>query len=138
MRMQARQHRTGSDACVLAAGQTLSAAAEAAELLSSEGVEISLWDPRVLKPLDRAMILDAASHPLVVTVEDGVRVGGFGSLVNDALQQLDAPTVPRITQLGTPDTYLPHGTAQELQAELGLDAKGIAAAVTKTLARITA
>lgn len=138
MRMQARQHRTGADACVLAAGQTFGAAAEAAELLSSEGVEISLWDPRVLKPLDRAMILDAASHPLVVTVEDGVRVGGFGSLVNDALQQLDAPTVPRITQLGTPDTYLPHGTAQELQAELGLDAKGIAAAVTKTLARITA
>ncbi len=138
MRMQARQHRTGADACVLAAGQTLSAAAEAAELLSSEGVEISLWDPRVLKPLDRAMILGAASHPLVVTVEDGVRVGGFGSLVNDALQQLDASTVPRITQLGTPDAYLPHGTAQELHAELGLDAKGIAAAVTKTLARITA
>ena len=138
MRMQARQHRTGADACVLAAGQTLRAAAEAAELLSSEGVEVSLWDPRVLKPLDRAMILDAASHPLVVTVEDGVRVGGFGSLVNDALQQLDASTVPRITQLGTPDAYLPHGTAQELHAELGLDAKGIAAAVTKTLARITA
>ena len=136
MRMQARQHRTGADACVLAAGQTLRAAAEAAELLSSEGVEVSLWDPRVLKPLDRAMILDAASHPLVVTAEDGVRVGGFGSLVNDALQQLDAPTVPRITQLGTPDAYLPHGTAQELHAEFGLDAKGIAASVTKTLARI--
>ncbi len=137
MRMQGRQRRTGADACVLAAGQTLSAAAEAAELLSSDGVEISLWDPRVLKPLDRAMILDAASHPLVVTVEDGVRVGGFGSLVSDALQQLDVPTVPRITQLGTPDTYLPHGTAQELHAELGLDAVGIAASVRKTLARIT-
>ncbi len=138
MRAQARQHRSGPDACILAAGQTFNAAIEAAELLSAEGVEVSLWDPRVLKPLDRAMLLDAAAHPLVVTVEDGVRVGGFGSLVNDALQQLDAPSVPRITQLGTPDAYLPHGTAQELHAELGLDAKGIAAAVTKTLARITA
>ena len=138
MRAEARQHRSGPDACILAAGQTFNAAIEAAELLSAEGVEVSLWDPRVLKPLDRAMLLDAAAHPLVVTVEDGVRVGGFGSLVNDALQLLDSPSVPRITQLGTPDTYLPHGTAQELHAELGLDAKGIAAAVTKTLARITA
>ena len=137
MRVQARQHRSGPDACILAAGQTFNAAIEAAELLSAEGVEVSLWDPRILKPLDRAMLLDAAAHPLVVTVEDGVRVGGFGSLVNDALQQLDAPTIPRITQLGTPDAYLPHGTAQELHAELGLDAKGIAASVRKTLARIT-
>lgn len=137
MRPQARQHRTGSDACVLAAGQTLRAAAEAAELLSCEGIEISLWDPRMLKPLDRAMILDAASHPLVVTVEDGVRVGGFGSTVSDALQQLDVPSVPRISQLGTPDAYLPHGSAAELAAELGLDAKGIAASVSKTLARMT-
>ena len=84
------------------------------------------------------MVLDAAAHPLVVTVEDAVRVGGFGSLVNDALQQLDVPTAPRVSQLGTPDAYLPHGTAAELHAELGLDAVGIAAAVRKTLARITA
>ena len=137
-RLQARQHRSGPDACILAAGQTFNAAVEAAELLSAEGIAVSLWDPRILKPLDRAMVLDAAAHPLVVTVEDGVRVGGFGSLVSDALHQLDAPTVPRIAQLGTPDAYLPHGTAPELHAELGLDAKGIAAAVTKTLARITA
>ena len=137
-RLQARQHRSGPDACILAAGQTFNAAVEAAELLGAEGIAVSLWDPRILKPLDRAMVLDAAAHPLVVTVEDGVRIGGFGSLVSDALHQLDAPTVPRIAQLGTPDAYLPHGTAQELHAELGLDAKGIAAAVTKTLARITA
>ena len=138
LRMRARQHRSGPDACILAAGQTFAAATEAANMLSADGIEVSLWDPRVLKPLDRAMVLDAATHPLVVTVEDGVRVGGFGSLVNDALQQMDAPTVPRITQLGTPDGYLPHGTAHELHAELGLDAVGIATAVRKTLARITA
>ena len=138
MRMRARQHRSGPDACILAAGQTFAAATQAADMLSSDGIEVSLWDPRVLKPLDRPMVLDAAAHPLVVTVEDGVRVGGFGSLVNDALQQMDTPTVPRITQLGTPDAYLPHGTAAELHAELGLDATGIAAIVQKTLSRITA
>ncbi len=136
-RLQARQTRSGPDACVLAAGQTFVAATQAAEILSADGVEVSLWDPRMLKPLNRQMVLDAAAHPLVVTVEDGVRVGGFGSLVNDALQQLDAPSVPRICQLGTPDAYLPHGEATELHAELGLDAIGIAAAVRKTLTRIT-
>ncbi len=137
LRIQARQHRSGLDACVLAAGQTFRAAVEAADLLSSDGIEVSLWDPRVLKPLDRTMILDAATHPLVVTVEDGVRVGGFGSLVADALQQLDTPSIPRICQLGTPDTYLPHGTPTELAAETGLDTKGIATSVSKILARMT-
>ncbi len=138
MHMRARQHRAGADACILAAGQTLRAAIDAAELLSVDGVEVSLWDPRVLKPLDRAMLLDASTHPLVVTAEDGVRVGGFGSLINDALQQSDAASVPRIIQLGTPDAYLPHGTAAELHAELGLDATGIAASVRKMLARMDA
>ena len=136
-RLHARQTRSGPDACILAAGQTFAAATQAAEMLNADGVEVSLWDPRVLKPLDRQMVLDAAAHPLVVTVEDGVRVGGFGSLVNDALQQLEAPSVPRICQLGTPDAYLPHGTAAELHAELGLDTVGIAAAVRKTLTHIT-
>ncbi|WP_419842018.1 1-deoxy-D-xylulose-5-phosphate synthase [Candidatus Poriferisodalis sp.] len=138
MRLHALQHRAGPDACILAAGQTFGAATDAAELLSAEGIEVSLWDPRVIKPLDRAMLLDAAAHPLVVTAEDAVRVGGFGSLVSDALQQLDASTVPRVAQLGTPDAYLPHGSADELRAEVGLDAAGIAASVRKTLARIAA
>ena len=136
LRLRARHHRSGPDACILAAGQTFAAAAQAADMLSRDGIEVSLWDPRVLKPLDRTMVLDAAAHPLVVTVEDGVRVGGFGSLVNDTLQQMDTPTVPRVAQIGTPDAYLPHGSAAELQAEFGLDAKGIAAATQKTLARI--
>ena len=90
--------------------RTFNAAVEAAEHLSAEGVEVSVWDPRILKPLDRTMVLDASAHPLVVTVEDGVRVGGFGSLLSDALQQLDVPTVPRIAQLGTPGR-LPFPTA---------------------------
>ena len=113
----------------------LAAAERACELLDDEGINATLWDPRVLKPLDGDMIRHAAQHPLVVTAEDAVRVGGFGSLVNDALQRR-AAVAPRILQLGTPDEYLPHGEdTAELHAELGLDASGIAASVRKTLLR---
>jgi 1-deoxy-D-xylulose-5-phosphate synthase len=110
----------------------LQAAEAAADLLTQEGVDAAIWDPRVLKPVDRDMIRSVIDLPLVVTVEDGSRVGGFGSLVADALQRRQGQ-IPRLLQLGTPDEYLPHGTAAELHAELGLDASGIAAEVIKAL-----
>ena len=134
--LAARLARTGSDVCILAAGKMFAAAEEACDLLADEDIRATLWDPRVLKPLDREMLRHAAQHSLVVTVEDGVRVGGFGSLVNDALQRR-AEVVPRVLQLGTPDEYLPHGDAAELHAELGLDPAGIAASIRKSLLRDT-
>jgi 1-deoxy-D-xylulose-5-phosphate synthase len=88
----------------------------------------------VLKPVDAELIRSAARHPVVVTVEDGVRIGGFGSTVNDVLQRR-ADRVPRVLQLGTPDEYLPHGSAEVLHQELGLDPAGIAASVRKALLR---
>ena len=130
--LSARQVRKGSDAAILAAGPMLQAAEAAADLLTQEGVDAAVWDPRVLKPVDRDMIRSVIDLPLVVTVEDGSRVGGFGSLVTDALQRRQGQ-IPRLLQLGTPDEYLPHGTAAELHAEFGLDASGIAAEVIKAL-----
>ncbi len=130
----ARRVRSGTDACILAAGSRLPAAIAAARLLEDEGIDAEVWDPRVLAPLDAEMIRQASRFPLVVTVEDGVRVGGFGSLVNDALQRR-SDTVPRIIQIGTPDAYVPHGDASVLHAELGLDATGISASVRKALLR---
>ena len=130
--LSARQVRKGSDAAILAAGPMLHAAEAAADLLTQEGVDAAVWDPRVLKPVDRDMIRSVIDLPLVVTVEDGSRVGGFGSLVTDALQRRQGQ-IPRLLQLGTPDEYLPHGTAAELHAEFGLDASGIAAEVIKAL-----
>ena len=130
--LSARQVRKGSDAAILAAGPMLQAAEAAADLLTQEGVDAAVWDPRVLKPVDRDMIRSVIDLPLVVTVEDGSRVGGFGSLVTDALQRRQGQ-IPRLVQLGTPDEYLPHGTAAELHAEFGLDASGIAAEVIKAL-----
>ena len=81
------------------------------------------------------MVRDAGFHDLVVTVEDGTRVGGFGSTLNDTLQRR-SHVVPRVLQLGTPDEYLPHSeSADQLHAELGLDPAGLAATVRKALLR---
>ncbi|HCB34456.1 MAG TPA: 1-deoxy-D-xylulose-5-phosphate synthase [Acidimicrobiaceae bacterium] len=124
------------DVCLLAAGKMLANAEAAAGLLAEEGVGATLWDPRALKPLDGRMLRDAAEHRLVATVEDGVAVGGFGSLVNDSLQRRAAAVVPRVLQLGTPDDYLPHGDAAGIHAEIGLDPAGIAASVRKMLNRL--
>jgi 1-deoxy-D-xylulose-5-phosphate synthase len=108
----------------------LKAATAAAVLLEEEGIDASVWDPRLLKPVDKEMIRAVINRSLVVTVEDGSRIGGFGSLVADELQRRSGP-IPRLLQLGTPDDYLPHGSAEELLAELGLDASGIAAEIVK-------
>lgn len=128
--LTARLVRDGEDVAILAAGKMLRAATNAAELLAEEGVDAAVWDPRLLKPVDKEMIRAVIGRSLVVTVEDGSRMGGFGSVVADALQRRSGP-IPRLLQLGIPDDYLPHGEADELHAELGLDAAGIAAEIVK-------
>ncbi len=128
--LSARLVRDGNDVAILAAGRMLKAATAAAVLLEEEGIDASVWDPRLLKPVDKEMIRAVSNQSLVVTVEDGSRIGGFGSLVADELQRRSGP-IPRLLQLGTPDDYLPHGSAEELLAELGLDASGIAAEIVK-------
>ena len=78
--MNAVKLREGTGVCILAVGKMVDAAEEAAALLSSEGISATVWDVRVVRPLDSAMIDDALTHSIVVTIEDGVRVGGAGSL----------------------------------------------------------
>jgi 1-deoxy-D-xylulose-5-phosphate synthase len=105
---------------------------EAATILADDGIEASIWDARVLKPIDPKLIANAHGHPLVVTVEDGVRIGGFGSLMSDALQR--SPGVPpRLLQLGVSDAYIDHGGVDEIHAELGLNGSGIASTIRNAL-----
>jgi 1-deoxy-D-xylulose-5-phosphate synthase len=132
--LQARRIRTGTDVCLLAVGKMVAAAVQAADQLAADGVSATLWDVRVVKPADPAMLDDAASHDLVVTVEDGVRHGGAGSYLAGLLvDRDDAGRSPRLLHLGTPDAYVPHGSAGQIHTDLGLDATGIAAATRKML-----
>jgi len=132
----ARRLRDGGDVAILAVGSQVSHVCEAAEQLSAQGIECAVWDVRVVAPLDRVMLREAADFDLVVTVEDAMRVGGAGSAVADALTRLtDVTRLPRTLALGTPVDYLPHGAASVIRAELGLDATGIATSIYKTLHR---
>lgn len=125
--IKASKLRSGNDACILAVGTMVEAAVGAAELLASEGVSVSVYDVRCAKPLDEAMILDALDHPLVVTVEDGMALGGVGShIVASMLNLRTESTLPALTVLGTPDAFLPHAARPaQLHSSLGLDAIGL-------------
>jgi 1-deoxy-D-xylulose-5-phosphate synthase len=127
--LNARRLREGTDLCIISVGKMIDAAEAAADLLASEGVSVSLWDARVVKPLDTVMIDDAARHPYVLTIEDGLRLGGVGMAIADLVSERTVGhTEPRVRVLGIPDRYLAHGKPDAILADVGLDAPGITAA----------
>ena len=132
--LRGRRLRAGERVCLLAVGKMLAAATAAAEQLAAEGVDATVWDVRCAKPLDPAMLDDAVRHELVVTIEDGLRDGGAGSAIADALATRAGRDAPLVRVLGTPREYLPHGGADEILAGLGLDADGVASEVRDLLA----
>ncbi len=120
--------RDGHDCAILAVGVMCQPALEAAELLSADGFDPTVVDCRFLKPLDRQMLEGlAARHRLLVTVEDGTVINGFGAYVAATVQRV-APDV-RVAVLGAPDRTYEHAPrARQLEA-VGLSGPGIANAV---------
>jgi 1-deoxy-D-xylulose-5-phosphate synthase len=117
--------RQGHKIAFLVFGTLLKATLEAAEQL-----EATVINMRFIKPLDVEMIKQIAQqHTLLVTVEENVIMGGAGSSVNEYLQT-QASTIP-VLNLGLPDRFIEHGETKTLLAKCGLDATGIANAVTK-------
>lgn len=132
--LHARKGRQGADVCLIGVGKMFGSCLEAAEALAAEGVEATVWDPRVVKPLDPEMLADAAGFRHVITVEDGLREGGIGTNIAQALSgSVAGATPPVVTVCGTPTDYLPHGDPEAILASLGLDADGIAATVRDAL-----
>ena len=129
-----RIQRGDGSICVLALGKMAASAYEALELLDDAG-RVTLYDVRVLPP-DPDMIDDAVHHGRVITVEDGTRHGGAGTLIVSAVRNraqelsMDFPTT-RI--LGVPRAYLEHHQPDALLAEIGLDPAGIAGAIERLL-----
>jgi 1-deoxy-D-xylulose-5-phosphate synthase len=129
MGLRGRKVRGGADVCILAVGKMLGPAREAAEILSTDhGVQATVWDVRVVKPLDADMLADAAGHPVVVTVEDGYREGGAGSTIATRIAEISDDTTPTHV-LGIPVTYIPQGKPDAILAGFGLDGAGIAESV---------
>jgi 1-deoxy-D-xylulose-5-phosphate synthase len=124
---RARLARAGSGAALLVFGTLLPAALAAAEELDA-----TVIDMRFVAPLDTAAVLAAAAtHGLVVTIEDNVVTGGAGSAVNECLLAAAART--NVLNLGLPGRFMEHGTRQELLRDAGLDAAGLQSAITARL-----
>jgi 1-deoxy-D-xylulose-5-phosphate synthase len=133
--LEAKRWRSGESrqVALIGVGKMLAAALAAADLLADDGIEATVWDPRVVKPLDPAMLADAAVHNVVVTVEDGFRAGGIGSSIATSLADLAGDASPTVITLGIPDEYIPTAKADAILSRLGLDGPGVAATVRAAL-----
>ena len=136
--LEARLVREGEGSvCILAVGKMLGAAEAAAARLDTEGIDVTIWDPRVVSHPDPVMLADASRHALVITVEDGVRQGGAGMFLGDALRaSLPLGSCPPIVHRGVPRAYLAQGRPDRILARLGLDGDGIVRTVRESLAEL--
>lgn len=117
--------KDGSEAAIIAIGNMVCPSIEAAKRLVDEGISVSVVNARFVKPLDETMILALAKKTgRIVTIEEHVLFGGFGSAV---LECLDANGVSGIKthRIGLPDAFIEHGTQKILRQKYGLDADGI-------------
>lgn len=118
--------RWGEDGAILACGSTVVAAVEAAETLAEEGLDIAVVNARFIKPLDTSVLRRVLENcRFVLTVEEGILMGGFGSAVLEAANEMGL-SAAHLRRLGIPDRYVEHGERQELLAEIGLTADAIA------------
>lgn len=128
--------REGKDYTILAVGSMVYPAFEAAELLAKQGIEATVVNCRFVKPLDEALILDkvqATKH--VLTVEEHVLQGGFGSAVLELLEANGINDV-KVKRLGIPDEFVEHATPNQLREKYGLTAKGIVETVLQELQKV--
>jgi 1-deoxy-D-xylulose-5-phosphate synthase len=125
--------REGSRVALVGYGSGVGKALEAADLLAAHDLEPTVVDARFAKPLDvELMATLAGDHELLVTVEEGVLAGGFGSGVWEALNDRGV-VVPRMLRVGLPDRYVTHGKPALLHAEVGFTGRDIARRVESAL-----
>jgi 1-deoxy-D-xylulose-5-phosphate synthase len=117
--------KAGKDIAVLTIGTMANPAARAIKQIESEqNASIAHYDLRFLKPLDAELLNEIGRNfKKIITIEDGVRDGGFGSAVLEFLA--DNAYTPKLKRLGVPDKFVEHGAPDELYKLLGLDAEGI-------------
>ena len=127
-----RRLKQGKQVAVLTVGPIGNTAAEAIKKAEAavSGLNVGHYDMRFIKPLDESLLEEIGKqYNNIVTVEDGVRSGGFGSAVLEWMS--DHGFSPKITRIGLPDTFVEHGTVEQLRHITGMDADAIAAAIIK-------
>ena len=117
--------RDGSDVAIISIGVTTWQAHKAAERLEQEGISTAVVNARFVKPLDKELIVDVAKRVrYLVTVEEGAKMGGFGSAVLEALSD-EGITHLRTKLIGLPDWFIEQGPQDLLRERYGLTAEGI-------------
>jgi 1-deoxy-D-xylulose-5-phosphate synthase len=124
------------DVLLVSVGALAPTCLDVADRLADQGIGVTVVDPRWVKPVDPAIVEFAGTHRMVVTVEDGVRIGGVGSAVTQALQDAGVDVPVRV--FGTPVEFLEHGSRSELLARLGLGPQDISRGIVEAIARLDA
>jgi 1-deoxy-D-xylulose-5-phosphate synthase len=111
-----------SDVAILGLGAMLPEAVRLKDLLEQEGFAAAVINPRFAKPVDRACIADFGSRcGMLITLEDHVLAGGFGSAVMETMSDLEISTP--VIRIGWPDAFIEHGKVETLRAKYGLTAE---------------
>ena len=116
----------GRRVALIGYGSGVGKSLQAAKELARHEIEVTVADARFAKPIDAGLMAQlAAEHDLLVTVEEGVLAGGFGTAVWETMNETGL-TVPRIMRVGLPDRYVTHGKPALLYEEVGYTGKRIA------------
>ena len=111
------------DVLIVTVGPMAGMGLEIAERLAEAGIGATVVDPRWVVPVPKSIVTLSAEYRLVVSIEDGVRVGGVGTRIRQDLRQAGVDTA--VTELGLPDEFLDHGTRAEILERVGLTAQKI-------------
>ena len=121
---QGRRVKNGDDIAFLTLGPIGNLTTDACKQLESKGISAAHYDMRFVKPLDEKLLHQIfEKHQTIITIEDGVLKGGFGSSILEFASENNY--THKIKILGIPDTYIEHGNTYKLQEEIGLDAKSL-------------
>ncbi len=112
------------DVLLVGVGSMAKIALQVSNLLSAQGIGSTVIDPRWVVPVAQSVIELAAKHRLVVTIEDGIRVGGIGTRIRQAMRAAQVDTA--LNEIGLPDEFLEHATREEILERVGLSPQAIA------------
>lgn len=132
----AQKLENGCDVTLLAVGNMVSTALEVRSILQNNGIQATLINQRLIKPLDvDGLISNVKDAPLLATLEDNVILGGFGEQVAALLKEMKSET--KVITFGWPDCFVEHGSCEQLNSLYRLDAASIAERIQKTIERTT-
>ena len=127
--------QSGSDLAILSLGTRLEESKKAAKNLQKKNISTTIVDMRFAKPIDKHLTIEIAkTHKAIITIEEGSS-GGFASQVLNTLNNSNLKTIPKVTSLTLPDTFMDHGSVDELYEKAGLNASNIEKCATELITK---